>query len=49
VLTVAFSLVLSLISGRTGANFIPCREYGAFTGPVETLAGRAAGANPSAP
>ncbi len=40
VLTIAFSLVLSLISGRTGASFIPCREYGAFMGPIETMAER---------
>jgi hypothetical protein len=45
VLTIAFSLVLSLVSGRTGASFIPCNEYRAFMGPLESLAGRPGGAN----
>lgn len=40
VLTIAFSLVLSLISGRTGASFIPCNEYRAFMGSVEPLVDR---------
>jgi len=30
VASVAFSLVLSLISGRTTATFIPCRDYAGF-------------------
>jgi hypothetical protein len=43
VLTIAFSLVLSLIGGRTGASFVPCRDYRLFAGAVETLpAGSAA-------
>jgi polyisoprenyl-phosphate glycosyltransferase len=38
--TVAFGLVLSLISGRPGATFIPCRDYKVFAGAVENLGGR---------
>lgn len=40
VLTIAFSLVLSLISGRTGASFIPCNEYRVFVDRVEALGSR---------
>jgi hypothetical protein len=39
--TVAFGLVLSLISGRPGATFIPCRDYAVFTSAVERLGGKA--------
>lgn len=37
VLTIAFSLVLSLIGGRTGASFVPCRDYRLFAGALEPL------------
>ena len=37
---VAFGLVLSLIGGRTGATFIPCRDYSVFAGAVENLGGK---------
>jgi polyisoprenyl-phosphate glycosyltransferase len=39
--TLAFGLVLSLISARPGATFIPCRDYAVFTGSVEMLGGKA--------
>jgi glycosyltransferase involved in cell wall biosynthesis len=35
--TVAFSLVLSLVSTRTGATFVPCRDYVVFVGGITTL------------
>jgi glycosyltransferase involved in cell wall biosynthesis len=41
VLTVAFSLVLSLISARTAASFVPCRDYRVFVGSIEPLTERA--------
>lgn len=46
VLTIAFSLVLSLIGGRTGSSFVPCRDYRLFAGAVETLAGAPRGTGP---
>jgi hypothetical protein len=39
--TAAFGLVLSLISGRLGSTFIPCRDYAVFAGAVEKLGGKA--------
>jgi hypothetical protein len=39
--TVAFGLVFSLISGRPGASFVPCRDYAVFAGVVENLGARA--------
>jgi hypothetical protein len=36
--TVAFGLVLSLISTRHSATFIPCRDYAVFKGNLEELA-----------
>ncbi len=39
--TVAFGLVLSLISGRPGATFVPSRDYAVFSGAVEKLGGKA--------
>lgn len=35
--TAAFGLVLSLISGRTGATFVPCRDYPVFVGTKRLL------------
>jgi hypothetical protein len=35
--TAAFGLVLSLISGRTGATFVPCRDYSVFVGATRKL------------
>jgi glycosyltransferase involved in cell wall biosynthesis len=37
VATFAFGLVLSLISTRPSATFVPCRDYGVFVERVETL------------
>lgn len=37
VLTIAFSLVLSLVGGRSGATFIPCKEYRLFVAEIEEL------------
>ncbi len=38
VLTIAFSLVLSLIGGRMGAMFVPCLQYRTFMDRIEPLA-----------
>jgi hypothetical protein len=38
ILTIAFSLVLSLVSTRVAATFVPCRDYGMFIERVEVLA-----------
>jgi hypothetical protein len=38
--SVAFSLVLSLISGRTASTFIPCRDYAVFVAGVLPLGSR---------
>ncbi len=40
VASVAFSLVLSLITGRTGAPFVPSRDYSVFVGPLLPLGSR---------
>jgi hypothetical protein len=40
VASVAFSLVLSLISGRTGLTFLPYRDYAVFVGSTVRLATR---------
>lgn len=40
VASVAFSLVLSLISGRTAATFIPCRDYRIFVAGTLPLGAR---------
>jgi hypothetical protein len=37
VLAIAFSLVFSLISARTAAVFVPCRDYRVFFGSVDPL------------
>ena len=37
VTTVAFGLVLSLISNRLAATFVPCRDYAVYKGAVEEL------------
>lgn len=43
VASVAFSLVLSLISSRTAATFIPCRDYAVFVAGTLPLGSRDAG------
>jgi hypothetical protein len=40
VLTIAFSLVLSLVGGRISATFVPCREYRIFVSDVQELGRR---------
>jgi len=43
VLTIAFSLVLSLVSGRTGASFIPCNEFRVYVDRIQGLSTRSGG------
>jgi len=38
--SVAFGLVFSLVSARTGSTFIPCRDYAIFVGSLARLEGR---------
>ncbi len=42
ILTIAFSLVLSLIGGRIGSMFVPCLQYRTFVDRLEPIAGSGA-------